>query len=42
MWLGDDRSNDDAICELPQGALIRRLGLFGPPEVATLNRRWSP
>ena len=24
------------------GALIRRLGLDGPPEVATLNRRGSP
>ena len=24
------------------GALIRRLGLVGPPEVATLNRRGSP
>ena len=38
MWLGDDHSDDDAICELPQaGALIRRLGLD-----ATLNRRGSP
>ena len=41
-WLGDDHSDDDAICELPQGALVRRLGLGGPPEVATLNRRRSP
>ena len=41
--LGDDHSDDDAICEPPQaGALIRRLGLVGPPEVATLNRRRSP
>ena len=40
--LGDDHSDDDAICELPQGALIRRLGLVGPPVVATLNRRGSP
>ena len=42
MWLGDDHSDDDAICELPQCALIRRLGLVGPPEVATLNRCGSP
>ena len=38
MWLGDDHSDEDAICELPQaGTLIRRLGLE-----ATLNRRGSP
>ena len=41
-WLGDDHSDDDAICELPQGALLGRLGLVGPPEVATLKRRGSP
>ena len=41
-WLGDDHSDEDAICELPQGALIRRLRLVGPPVVATLNRRGSP
>ena len=38
MWLGDDHSDDDVICKLPQaGALIRRLGLD-----AILNRRGSP
>ena len=41
--LGDDHSDDDAICEPQQaGALIRRLGLVGPPEVATLNRCGAP
>ena len=40
--LGDDHSDEDAICELPQaGALIRRLGLVGSPQ-PTLNRRGSP
>ena len=37
--LGDDHSDDDAICEPPQaGALIRRLGLVGNTQ-PTLNRR---
>ena len=40
--LGDDHSDDDAICEPPQsGALIRRLGLVGNAQ-PTLNRRGAP
>ena len=40
--LGDDHSDEDAICELPQAsALIRRLGLVGSAQ-PTLNRRGSP
>ena len=40
--LGDDHSDDDAICKPPQaGALIRRLGLVGSAQ-PTLNRRGAP
>ena len=40
--LGDDHSDNDAICEPPQaGALIRRLGLVGNTQ-PTLNRCRAP